>query len=276
MKRATLLEYAGHRYLKLAGLLAAASLLAYAWHQPPGGPYGGTWLGYALGTVAALLVLAQVWYGMRRVAHRGAGTLRGRLSAHVYLGAATLVVATLHSGFQAGWNVHTLAYLLLLAAAASGAYGVHAYLRIPRLMTENMGEDSLDSLRRKIADLDELARQNALQLSDEINALVARAARGAEIGGGVLAQLSGRRRRCPNAAALRRLDALGRNLDVEQSKRHHELYSALHLKEMLLARARLDVAYKARLEFWLCFHVPLAVAATTALAVHVFSVFFYR
>lgn len=275
MKRQTLLQHGRYRYLKLAGLLMILAALAYLIDRPAVVAYGGTWLGYALGTVTALILIGQLWYGVRRNAYGGRGSLGGRLSAHVYLGASMLVLATLHGGFQFGWNVHTLAYVLMLAAILTGAWGVWGYLRLPRLMTENMGEDSFDALLQKIADLDELARFNALQLSDEVNAIVARARRETRIGGSVMRLVSGRHPDCPTAWAVRRLDELGRNLDAGQSKVHQELYSVMHLKEMLLVRARLDVAYRARLEFWLYFHVPLSIAAATALVAHVFSVFFY-
>lgn len=276
MKRLTLLEHERYLYLKLAGVLMVLAALAYLLHRPALGPYGGTWLGYALGTVAALILVGQLWYGVRRNAFGGRGTLRGRLSAHAYLGASLVVLATLHGGFQFGWNVHTLAYALMLAAIATGVWGLLAYLRLPRLMTENMGEDSLDTLLLKIADLDELARLNALQLPDEVNAIVARARRETFIGGGVFRQLSGRHPDCPTTSAVRRLGELGRNLEAGQSKIHRELYAVMHMKEMLVARARQDVAYRARLEFWLYFHIPLSIAAAAALAAHVFSVFFYR
>ncbi|MDP2793935.1 MAG: hypothetical protein Q8O25_07665 [Sulfurisoma sp.] len=276
MKRLTLLEHERYLYLKLAGVLMVLAGLAYLLHRPAVEPYGGTWLGYVLGTAAALILVGQLWYGVRRNAFGGRGSLRDRLSAHVYLGASLVVLATLHGGFQFGWNVHTLAYALMLAAIATGAWGLLAYLRLPRLMTENMGDDSLDTLLLKIADLDELARLNALQLSDETNAIVARARRETLIGGGVFRQLSGRHPDCPTTSAVRRLGELGRKLEVGQSKIHRELYAVMHMKEVLVARARQDVAYRARLEFWLYFHIPLSIAAAAALAAHVFSVFFYR
>ena len=53
------------------------------------------------------------------------------------------------------------------------------------------------------------------------------------------------------------------------------MYTLLLQKNELLARARRDLRYKARLDLWLYLHVPLAVALLAALAAHVVSVFLY-
>ena len=93
MRHQSILEYARFRWLKGALLLSVACAAVYIWHDPPLKPYGGTWLGYALGTIGALLILWLVWFGVRkrRYATR-LGTAQGWLSAHFYLGTALLVV----------------------------------------------------------------------------------------------------------------------------------------------------------------------------------------
>ena len=58
------------------------------------------------------------------------------LSAHVYLGLSLLVIATLHTGFHFGWNIHMLAYVLMCLVIASGGFGVFSYARHLWLMTE--------------------------------------------------------------------------------------------------------------------------------------------
>lgn len=275
MQHRTFLEYKRYRYLKAALLLTGLAIVAYMLQRSPIGAYGGTWLGYVLGTLSAALVLLLLWFGVRKRQYLGPGTVQGWLSAHVYLGVALAILATLHTGFQFGWNVHTLAYLLMLAVIANGFYGLYAYLRYPRMMTENLGEDNLDSLLLKIADLDELARLNALQLPDEINHIVQKASRETRIGGGVIEQLIGRQPHCPTTEAVRKLHHLGRNLKGTQPKLHRELYSIMLRREALVARARKDVMLKARLEFWLFWHVPLSIGLLVALAAHVTAIFFY-
>lgn len=276
MRRRTILEYRHYRYLKLAALIALVSILAFAIVTTPVGRYGGTPMGYALGTVGAVLILWLMWFGVQKRRYRNSGgNLQGWLSGHVYLGATLIVVATLHSGFQVGWNLHTLAYVLMLAVIFSGFYGLYVYLRLPQLMTENLGEDTLDSLVQKIADLDRDTRKIAVSLPDNINQAVQESIQGTRIGGGVLQQLSGSARNCPTTRATTLIQASVRQLKGPEAKRNNELYVLMLRKQKLVAQARMDVRYRAVLNFWLYFHVPLAFALLAALTAHIISVFFY-
>src|SRR4030095_16018561 len=143
--------------------------------DPPLKPHGGTWLGYTLGTIGAVLILWLLWYGVRKRRYASTtGTVQGWLSAHVYLGTALVVVVTLHTGFELGWNVHTLAYVLMLIVVASGFYGVFFYLRVPPAMTEKPGEDTLESILLRVGDIDKEAREKALSLPDDLFKLVER------------------------------------------------------------------------------------------------------
>jgi hypothetical protein len=272
----SILEYASFRWFKLAAALAALASFVYLVHEPPLKPYGGTWLGYTLGTISALLVLWLLWYGVRKRRYRStSGTVQGWLSAHVYLGAALVVLATLHTGFELGWNVHTLAYVLMLLVVGSGFYGVFAYLRVPPAMTSNLGEDTLESILLRVADLDRDMREKALSLPDELFALVDRSVAGTRIGGNAFRLVSGRDPACPTAAAVRQWPDLARRLTGEVAKLDKEVFSLLLQKNELLARARRDLRHKAVLDLWLYVHVPLAFALLAALAAHVLAVFIY-
>lgn len=270
------LEVGSYRYLKLAAALVALSVVAYGRDSSPLGPSGGTTTGLWLGSIGALLIVWLMWFGIRKRRYRSRmGTLQGWLSAHVYLGLALIVVATLHTGFQAGYNVHTLAYILMMTVIASGAYGVHAYSRFPARMTEAMGDETLDGIFLKVPGLDQEARRLAMRLPDDISHAVLDAAQNSRIGGGVVAQLRGADPRCPTAAAAALVKARGASLKGEDLLANRELYSVLVRKQRLLERGRLAVMYKTRLTLWLYAHVPLAFALLMALAAHILSVFFY-
>lgn len=307
MQRSTLLEYKNYRYFKIASLLMIAAVLAYLFDQPAIGAYGGSWLGYMFGILSTLIVVALTLYGVRKrlppirterrnllnalppqqdvpdrrkrqanwLRHHGA-TLQGWLSAHIYLGIALIVLATLHTGFQFGWNVHTLAYALMMVVIIGGCYGIYAYLRLPRLMTANMGGIStFDALLLEIADLDKRASVKSLQFSDNICAIVRKARQETLIGGNFFRQLTAYQRDCPTAKAVQQLQILGKSLKYDQLKSFDDLFLIMAHKEILVRRARRDVMYRARLEFWLYLHAPLSIAFMTALIAHIVAIFFY-
>lgn len=207
---------------------------------------------------------------------RYGGTLQGWLSAHVYLGASLIVLASLHAGFQFGWNVHTLSYVLMLLVIASGFYGMYTYLNYPRQITQNMAGDTLDDLLLKIAELDELARTRALGLPDEVNALVLKARQETRLGGNFFQQLNGSQRDCPTALAVQQVQQLSQKfIHDDQPKLMRDLYSTLLHKEKLVLRARNEIMLKARMEGWLYLHVPLSIALLAALIAHIVAIFFY-
>jgi hypothetical protein len=272
----SILAYARYRYLKVATALVVVSVAAYFWDRPPNGRYGGTWLGYTLGTVGALLIFWLLYFGVRKRRYSSnAGMVQGWLSAHCYLGTTLIVIATLHAAFKVGWNVHTLAYMLMLVVIFSGFYGVYAYLRYPRVMTDNLGDDTLQMLLIRIADLDRQSRQLALSLPDTINRLVLASAQGTRIGGPWYQQMRGRDPRCPTTAASNGVQIIGRKLSGEQAKTNHQLYAVLLKKQELVARARRDVQLKSWMDIWLYIHVPLSIALLVVLTIHIVSVFFY-
>ncbi len=203
------------------------------------------------------------------------GTAQGWLSAHVYLGVALLVVATLHTGFELGWNVHTLAYVLMVLVVVSGLYGVFIYLRVPREMTVNAGEDTQGSMLMHIADIDKEMREKALSLPDKLFAAVDKSITATNLGGSFGRVLAGRDRACATAAAVKELPGLAKGLSGEQANLNKEVYQLLLQKNELLQRVRRDMRYKAVLDLWLYIHVPLSVALLAALTIHVVSVFIY-
>lgn len=307
MQSSTLLGYKNYRYLKAASLLMVFSVIVYLFDQPATGAYGGTWLGYLLGILSTLIVIVLILYGVRkrlaparverrsslaassqqpdapdRRIHEGSwsrhhgATLQGWLSAHTYLGIALIVLATLHAGFQFGWNVHTLSYVLMMVVIISGCYGTYAYLRFPRLITANMaGTDTLDSLLLEIDNLDKQASVKSLQFSDDICELVHKARQKTLIGGNLFQQLTAFQRNCPTSQAVQQLQVLGKSLEYDQLKSFDDLYLVMAYKETLVKRARREIMYKARMEFWLYLHTPFSIAFMAALVAHIFAIFYY-
>lgn len=274
----SILAFKRGRYLKLALLVCAASIAAYAWHDPSSvylKPYGGTALGYTLGSIGAALIVWLLLLGLRKRSYASTlGSVQGWTSAHAYLGTSLLLVVTLHSGFEFGWNIHTLAYALMVAVILSGLACLFAYLRFPRFMTENLGDQTLQSLALKIADIDRNCRKLSLELPDAAAAAVERPTT-MRIGGGLLRDLRAPYAPCPARAAAAELRALGPTLSEQQALINQQLVSELTRKSALLDRVRLDLRLQALLRLWLAVHVPLSFALLAALIAHVVSVFYY-
>ncbi|MDW8479464.1 MAG: hypothetical protein RML12_06035 [Xanthomonadales bacterium] len=298
------LDHGGFRYLWTALGLLLAAILAYLWHDPLPGPNGGTWLGYTLGTVAAVLILWLTAFGLRKRSYASTlGTLRGWLSAHVYLGLTVPVLSLLHSGFQLGWNLHTLLLFLVFAVVLSGLFGVWAYARYPALITRNRDSSSRQAMLDEIAELDRRALELADRIDPKIHALVLRSQQNTRLGGGVWRQLTaGDRSGGRLLSALRRLAAQRRARGAapgaapppavgggtilamvdflaatpdRSSETLRELIDLVTRKRTLVARIARDIQYQALLEIWLYLHVPLTFALLAALIWHVLSVFFY-
>jgi hypothetical protein len=296
----TFLNHAGYRYLWLALLLSVAALAAYILHQPLGAPpNGGTWLGYTLGTIAALLILWLTWFGVRKRRYGGGtGSVRGWLSAHVYLGSSLILITLLHSGFQFGWNIHTFALVLMLAVIFSGFFGVYAYLRYPSLMTRNRDNATRTAMLEEIADLDQTALKLADAVDPRIHSAVLRSIERTRLGGGAWAQLTAGDRSEPALASVREA-AEERDREVSKPRREartmfamvdflsaesstdkqieslRKLIDVLTRKQSLATRVARDIQLQALMEIWLYVHVPLSIGLLAALTAHIVSVFFY-
>lgn len=279
----SILAFRRARYLKITLGLCALAIGLYVWHEPPLvylKPYGGTWLGYTLGTVAAVLILWLMLLGVRKRRYRSAmGSVQGWTSAHVYLGTSLIVIATLHSAFMFGWNIHTLAYVLMMAVILSGFFGVFAYLRYPERMTGNLAGETLESMLLKIADLDRKCRRLALDLPDEINALVMKATRASSreltVARSFRRQITAINADCPTRVVCDALMHIGLSLTSEQAKINGQLLSEMTRKSALIDRVRRDMRFRALMQIWLFVHVPLSFALLAALIAHIFSVFYY-
>jgi hypothetical protein len=279
----SILEFRHGRYFKVALLLCVAAIGAYAWHDPPAiylKPYGGTWLGYTLGTIGAVLILWLMVLGIRKRRYRSnMGSVQGWTSAHIYLGGSLIIVATLHCAFEFGWNIHTLAYALMMLVIASGFFGVYAYLRYPEYMTANLAGETLETMLLKVADLEAKCKRIALDLPDEVNALIMnaskRAAEKTALGGSFRRQLAGVDPRHPMRLARDELLKMGTRFSGDQAKVQEQLVMEMTRVVALTDRVRRDLQFRALMQVWLYFHVPLSFALLAALIAHVVSVFYF-
>lgn len=304
-------SYRNFFYLKVALALCALAILAYALHEPADPPNGGTWLGYTLGALGAGLVGWLAWFGVRKRRYGGNTTfVSAWLSAHIYLGASLLVITTLHSGFQLGWNVHTLAYVLTWLVVVTGLYGLYTYVAYPTAMTANRGGMTREQMIAEISELDRECLQLADQVSQEAHQVVLRSVEETVLGGTVLEQLFGDPARRSSSQKLSQgLEDVRRKLEAriareipdlstvqntemtaigflagqvmadgagpERLEKIRRLFDLITRRRALVERVQRDIQYQARLQWWLYGHVPLTVGLLVALTTHIVSVFFY-
>jgi len=270
------LRHRGFLFLKLSTLLCLICVAAYVFQGARPRPGGGTFVGYALGTVGAALIVWLALLGVRkRAITDGHYSLKAWVSAHVYLGLSLIVVATLHTGFRFGWNVHTLAYALMLLVIASGAVGVWAYATLPQRLSDNRGETTRKQMLAAVASLDE-AIEDAAQPLARTHADIARLSlEHTELGGGFWRRLSGRWPDCANDKAVARMHAALAAASGADAAALRKVDELLQRKAQALAQARRQMHITAMLEAWLFVHVPATFALLAALAVHIVSVFLY-
>src|SRR6185436_16372873 len=279
----SLLEFKHGRYLKVALLLCAAAIGVYWYHEVPSTqvkPYGGSWLGYTLGTIAARLIVWLMLLGLRKRRYSTRlGSVQGWASAHVYLGTSLIILATLHCGFEFGWNIHTLAYVLMMLVITSGFFGVYAYLRYPELMTGNLAGETLETMLLKVSDLETKCKRIALDLPDEVNALFMSAsklsAERSALRGSLRRQLAGIDTAHPMRVARDRLIQMGKRYSGDQAKVQEQLVVEMSRIVALTDRVRRELRFRALMQVWLYFHVPLSFALLMALIAYVISVFYF-
>jgi len=289
------INFRGYRYALIGTVGSVAAVAWYMLDQPRVPANGGTWLGYTLGIVAALLVIFLALFGIRkRSFHSTLGTAIGWLSAHVYLGLAALLLATLHSGMHFGRNVHTVAYVLMCLVTLSGLWGVYAYLSFPGAMIGQRGNLRRSEFLRQIAELDGTALELADRIAPQITLLLAEGARRTDLGGGSLwKQLRGRDDSTlllgsapnrsylvPNANQRMLIQTLaelrpGRSGNEVALCSIQKLLEVAGSKAALLQRLRRETQLAALLRIWLFLHVPMCCALLAALCIHVISVFIY-
>lgn len=275
-------------WLIVAVIISVIAITAYVVHDPIGGRDGSTAVGFGLGGFSALIVLYLAWLGVRKRRFSSSkGRRRDVVSAHVYLGLALIFTATLHTGFEFEWSIHTLGYILLMLVILSGIFGISVYAGLPDAISRNLSElivekkrfdsSNLEQLEQDIEDIDKRLERAMQFLPDVFRAPVKNSLENTRLGGGIVRILSGSSRRCATAKALAEVrDLIDRgHFTDEERRRLVEVNRDLARKREVAACLRRDGRYRALLQIWLWIHVPLTSALIFTLIAHVILVFFY-
>lgn len=261
-------------WISLASALGL--LLHYSSYRARTVAYGGSTEGLLYGVVGTALIVILMYLGIRRRSYSShTGTLQGWVSAHVYLGLLTLLVIPLHAGFRFGWDVHTLAFVLLVVVVLSGVGGVLLYRVIPSRLTRFEARQQPDKIDPQLARL--LADMRAL-VKDKSNALVdiyraELAASQQQVPGG-WSLIKGQTR---DLLAERSADLAARAAVVPVE----EQATFQVLSQLLLKKAQLELdlfqqmQLRNALKAWLYIHVPVSIAMVCAVVIHLIVVFWY-
>lgn len=282
-RRSTHEGFLNHRrmfWAKLSGALVLGLTALYIFVPLPGTHFGSSWLGYALGTIGALLILWLTMLGVRkRAITPGRWSLKGWTSAHVYLGLCVTVIGTLHSGFHFGWNVHTLAWALMLIVVASGVFGIWVYATLPRALSANRYDAEGAITERQMVEalrsIDRQIHEAAQPLDPQAAALVGQSLEQNPFGGSLWNRMTGRYPDCATHRAMIDLRALRAARQRTKDDLLGRIDALLARKDAMLDRLRQHLKLKAWLQGWLYVHVPVTFALIAALCAHVVSVFFY-
>lgn len=263
------------RWAKIAGGLSLVLFIGYLLIDQHPRPNGGSWYGYTLGTIGLGLIVWLSLLGVRkRRMSEGDWSLKAWTSAHVYLGLSLAVIGTLHTGFQLGWNVHTLAWALMMLVIVSGIYGVAVYATLPARLSANRKEMTRAQMIEALAAIDRQLEQAAQPLGRQQADLVLAALAQDTFSGGVWARLTGRYPRCATARALAGLPDDFRTM-ADNKGAEERVRVLLGKRSAQLAQIRRQLRLKALLDVWLFVHIPATIALLAALAAHVISVFYY-
>ncbi len=262
------LKHRGFRWLKIALLLMVASGLGYGLIDVEPRHNGGSWYGYTLGTIGALLI---VWLSLLGVRKRniteGRWSLKAWTSAHVYLGLALIVIGTLHTGFQLGWNVHTLAYVLMMFVIISGIYGIIVYATLPQKVSAGRNQMTKAQMLESLGAIDRQLESAAQPLERGDSDLVIGALEQDPFRFGVVARLTGKYPRCCTNKALAQL--------APRDDAGEKVVKLLRKRRQQLEQIRGQMRLRALLDIWLYIHIPVTIALIAALAAHIISVFYY-
>lgn len=252
---------------------------------------GGTLQGYILGSIAAFLVLLLTYLGVRKRSYSSsAGTVQGWTSAHVFLGSSLLLIASLHAAFQVGWNVHTLAYVLMLVVIFSGFYGLFSYMHYPRVLSINNIGGSQDIWIKELYEIDDKAKELSSSCRSDIRLIVLSALQNTQLEIKLLSQLRAKDRSkvikqsdsknlVSNKNQERVIDilaeAIPNSLKQAEADALNQMLSLFSRRQRLLKIIRRNLQIKAYYKVWLLFHIPLSIALLAALIVHILVVFIY-
>ena len=271
MSKDTFFSYKRYKFLIWNLLLLAVLTTVYIIDKPLGGRNGGTVLGYTYGIIAALGIFYLMYYGIRKRSYYARyTTLKGALSAHVWLGITLSVIVPLHCGFSFGVNVHTLAYILMMIVIISGIFGAVAYASLASDIPSHRGAGSaakhLEQVKLASDNIEDLIKGKSdffVDLKNKIDF---------QYKPSVWSTLFSKPVELTDKS---KLAELLQKLNTEEQEDAFKLISLVDKKIDLIRELQKEVNVMTKLRLWMYFHLPISFALIAALLIHIFVVFYY-
>ncbi len=268
-----IINYKNFRWFWINLFFFSTLLVFYLLDHPLAGRRGDTFLGYVYGILATLGIIFLMWFGVRKRSYAStAGTLVGWLSAHVWIGLSLVLIVPLHSAFQFGMNVHTLAYGFMLVTIFSGMWGAFNYIQYPPQIISNRGGNTARNLLTQIrineGNLRRLEHDGSNQLINFIRAI------------DLPIETKLRQIVLPSKTVQLQVDGHLKKMLLDLSNEEQEI--GLKAMDIAKEKTRLFDDYRDEvgahfwLKVWLFFHIPLSFGLLATLAIHIFSVLYYR
>jgi hypothetical protein len=244
-------------------------------------PNGATLVGLIYGIISFVAILLLMYYGMRKRSYTAKHwSLRSWLSFHVYIGTMTLLLVPLHAGFKFGFDIHTLAYVLLVMVVVSGIVGAALYLLLPRRfepfgeeLTYPMGQSTDEELRKIIRQMRALAIDKSQEFADACQTEIEYGIPKRHVGWGLLWRKS-----ATAALVATQIEAFQDYLQHIPEVEHEAFQNLARLatqKRDLEHRMAAQMRLQNLLEAWLYIHLPVSLVMFIVVIIHILVVFYY-
>jgi hypothetical protein len=240
--------------------------------------HGGSWLGIVYGAIAFILILALMYYGIRKRSYSDSTiSLETWLRSHFSLGVLVFFIVLFHSGFRFNDKVAVTSFVLLCGVIISGFVGLALYKAIPSRLINVESNLTASAISDEINHLAEtmlrLATHKSAELQRACNAVI-EAERPASLAGWRIMRSGHFARRLTRDDLVTLFNSLRGIPPSEQADltRLRELSQQMRdLHDRLIRKQR----YVNFMAVWLYVHVPLSLAMSVALIVHIFGAFYY-
>jgi len=275
------LAYGRYVWGKLTLATTLVLVISYIIYSRRVSPNGATLVGLIYGIISFVAILLLMYYGMRKRSYTAKHwSLRAWLSFHVYIGTMTLLLVPLHAGFKFGFDIHTLAYVLLVMVVGSGIVGAALYLLLPRRfepfgeeLTYPMGHGTDEELRKIIRQMRALAIDKSQEFADACQTEIEYGIPKRHVGWELLWRKS-----ATAALVATQIEAFQDYLQHIPEVEHEAFQNLARLatqKRDLEHRMAAQMRLQNLLEAWLYIHLPVSLVMFIVVIIHILVVFYY-